>query len=375
MSTLRPVRAIVVGAGIGGLSAAIALRSAGLDVVVVERAPRLDPLGAGISLFRNALRGLERLGVREAVLERGAPARRGMIQTADGRILARLPEGLIRGAVALHRAGLQSALLERASGVRLDAEVISVAQNADRVTARLRDGTEESGDLLVGADGIHSVVRRSVMPGTVRYAGYTAWRSVAPFSMDPGLWTESWGCGERFGLLDLGAGRTYWFATRNAPEGEPDEPGSRRADVARRFSDWHPPIGSIVEATPPDTILRNDVYHLEPLPQWSRGRVVLLGDAAHASTPGIGQGAAQAIEDAVALGAALEKGGETAAALAQYEARRRPRAQLALRLSRRADRFGQLEGALVCRLRDMLVRAVPMSSQARIMRPLLDDHA
>ena len=126
--------------------------------------------------------------------------------------------------------------------------------------------------------------------------------------IEPGRLTESWGVGERFGLVDIGGGRTYWFATKNAAAGEPDEPDGRKAEVMRRFASWHAPIAAVIDAAPADAILRNDVYYLQPLPRWSRDRVVLLGDAAHATTPGIGQGAAQAIEDAVVLADRLGAG-------------------------------------------------------------------
>jgi 2-polyprenyl-6-methoxyphenol hydroxylase-like FAD-dependent oxidoreductase len=156
--------------------------------------------------------------------------------------------------------------------------------------------------------------------------------------VEPGRLTESWGVGERFGLVDIGRGRTYWFATKNAPEDESDEPQGRKAEIVRRFSGWHEPIGAIVEAADETAILRNDVFDLEPLPRWINGRVVLVGDAAHATTPGVGQGAAQAIEDAVVLADQLAHSRDLATALSEYEAIRRPRAEGVLRLSRRQGR-------------------------------------
>src|SRR5262249_11010898 len=150
----------------------------------------------------------------------------------------------------------------------------------------------------------------------------------SPVAIEAGHLTESWGVGERFGLVDIGS-RTYWYATANTPEGNLDEPGTRKADLIRRFAGWHPPIQAVLEGTPDSAILRNDVYFLDPIPRWSSGRIVLLGDAAHASTPGVGQGAAQAIEDAVVLADELERH-EPDDALARYEWIRRPRAELTL---------------------------------------------
>jgi 2-polyprenyl-6-methoxyphenol hydroxylase-like FAD-dependent oxidoreductase len=269
----------------------------------------------------------------------------------------------------VHRGHLQEVLAEAAGEVRLGTEVVGVNDSV----VRLADGSEERGDLVVGADGVHSVVRRRLWPDAApRFAGYTAWRGVVESSVDPGRWSESWGSGERFGLIDLGRGRTYWFATKNAREGEGDEPGGRREELLRRFRGWHAPIAAVLDAAREDTILRNDVYYLDPLPAWSKGRVVLLGDAAHATTPGIGQGAAQAIEDAVVLSRAIAAHDDVSAALADYEAKRRSRAERVLKMSRRADKGGQLEGRLPCTIRNTLVRLMPASAQRRQLKPIVD---
>jgi 2-polyprenyl-6-methoxyphenol hydroxylase-like FAD-dependent oxidoreductase len=365
------MRVVVVGGGIAGLSTAIALRKTGHEVVVLEQAPRIDPLGAGITLFANAMRALDRLGAGEAVATRGAAATRSAILTSDGRELTRVPSDLLEGTIALHRADLQAELAAAGGEVRLGVEVAAVEQGEDGVVARSTDGTEERGDLLVGADGLSSVVRRAIADVPIRYAGYTAWRGVSSVPVEPGRLTESWGVGERFGLVDIGRGRTYWFATKNAPESEPDEPGGRKAEILRRFSGWHEPIAAVAEAAEEGAILRNDVYYLEPLPRWSDGRVVLVGDAAHATTPGVGQGAAQAIEDAVVLADRLAGSDDQSAGLGEYEAIRRPRADAVLKISRRADKAAQLASPLGCRLRNALVRWLPDRAQRRQLEPLV----
>jgi 2-polyprenyl-6-methoxyphenol hydroxylase-like FAD-dependent oxidoreductase len=364
------MRVIVVGGGIGGLSTAIALRHAGHEVVILERAPGLDPVGAGITLFANAIDALARIGVAGAVREAGASAQRSAILTSDGRELTTLPADLLEGAVAVHRGELQAALLEAAGEVRLGAELASVRQTVDDVTATLTDGSEEHGDLLIGADGLRSRVRASVAPAEPRYSGYMAWRGISPVKVEPGQLTESWGTGERFGLVDIGS-QTYWFATANAPEGQMDDPAERRDELLRRFGAWHPPIQTVLDATPDRAILRNDIHYLEPLPRWHDGRVVLLGDAAHASTPGIGQGAAQAIEDAVVLANQLADHDQTEAALTCYEQVRRPRAELVLKLSRRADTAAQLTNPLGRRVRNALVRRTPAHVQRRQLAPIV----
>ncbi|HEY8235307.1 MAG TPA: FAD-dependent oxidoreductase [Gaiellaceae bacterium] len=365
------MRVIVVGGGIAGLSAAIGLRRSGHEVIVLERAPRIDPIGAGLTLFANAMGALDRLGTRDAVATQGAPAKRSAILTWKGRELAQVPRDLLEGTIAIHRADLQRELAAAAGEVRLGAEITAVEQHDDGVVARGAGGSEERGDLLVGADGLSSVTRAAIADVRPRYAGYTAWRGISPVPVEPGRLTESWGVGERFGLVDIGRGRSYWFATKNAPEGERDEPEGKKAEILRRFSGWHQPIAAIADSADEGAILRNDVYYLEPLPRWSEGRIVLVGDAAHATTPGVGQGAAQAIEDAVVLADRLASGGDLKTALAEYEAIRRPRAEAVLKLSRRVDKAAQLASPLGWRFRNAVVRLLPDRVQSRQLQPLV----
>jgi 2-polyprenyl-6-methoxyphenol hydroxylase-like FAD-dependent oxidoreductase len=365
------MRVVIVGGGIAGLSAAIALRHGGHDVVVLERAPRIDPAGAGITLFANAMRALDRLGAREAIAARGAPASWSAILTREGRELTQVPRDLLDGTVAVHRADLQAELAAAGGPVRLGVEVTAVEHGDDGVVARGADDSEAPADLLVGADGLSSVARRAMADVRPRYSGYTAWRGVSPVPVEPGRLTESWGVGERFGLVDIGRGRTYWFATKNALEGESDEPGGRKAEVVRRFSGWHEPIAAVAEAADETAILRNDVYYVEPLPRWSNGRIVLVGDAAHATTPGVGQGAALAIEDAVVLADRLAANSEVTVAFAEYEAIRRPRAEAVLKMSRRVDKAAQLASPVGWRLRNALLRRLPARAQRRQLEPLV----
>jgi 2-polyprenyl-6-methoxyphenol hydroxylase-like FAD-dependent oxidoreductase len=194
------VRVIVVGGGIGGLSAAIALRRAGHEAVVLERAPRIDRAGAGITIFGNGMRALGRLEVAAAVASRAAAVRRSAVLTCGGRELASVPAELLAGTVAIHRAELLAVLAEAAGELRLGQEVIEVQHDDHEIVARTAGGAEEHGDLLVGADGLHSEVRRVICDARPCYAGYTAWRGVAAVAVESGRLTESWGVGERFGL-------------------------------------------------------------------------------------------------------------------------------------------------------------------------------
>ena len=369
MTADRAPRAVVVGGGIGGLAAARGLQLAGWSVRVLERATALEPLGAGISLWPNAGRALRDLGVHLPAGPGGTPTGGG-IRSRDGRFLARthaerFPDRYGAPLQAVHRAELHGALLASlAPGTAvLGAPVLEVESDSDSVRVR-HGGGEERAELVVLADGLSSTARALVTgPGPrPRYAGYTAWRAVAPAGVEPaglGGATESWGRGERFGIVPLTDGRLYWFATANVPE-HGRSPDGEHAEVLRRFSDWHAPIPDVVRATARGEVLRHDVYDLRPHPRsYISGRLVLLGDAAHAMSPDLGQGACQAIEDAATLRALLPAGGDVDAGLEAYDRLRRPRARRIAGRSAQLGRLGQLEGRLTSAARDLVVRWTP----------------
>ncbi|MFW6050055.1 MAG: FAD-dependent monooxygenase [Myxococcota bacterium] len=376
------MRIVIVGGGIGGLGAGVALRRAGHDVCVLERAPELLPLGAGLTIQPNALRALEQLGLADAVRARGRGFS-GQIRHFRGRVLMDASaERLVRMAgelpVGVHRADLQDLLFEAvgAENVRLGAAVEGFEEGDGRIAARLAGGGEEPADVLVGADGIRSAVRSQLLgDGAPRYAGYTCWRGVceageALLEGYPG--GETWGPGCRFGVVPIGSGRVYWFAVANAPEGGTDPDGGKAA-VQARFAEFHAPIPALVDATPADAIFRADIHDRPPVPRWGAGRVTLLGDAAHAMTPNLGQGACQALEDALVLARCLDaEPGDPAAALRAYEGRRIPRANRFVREAWRLGRLGQLEGPVARGLRDLALRLQPPSIALGAMRWMFD---
>jgi 2-polyprenyl-6-methoxyphenol hydroxylase-like FAD-dependent oxidoreductase len=373
-------RVIIIGGGIGGLTAAIALHRVGIDAHVYERASALREVGAGIGIMANALRALDALGLGDALRSQGLAAVQGGLRDPTGRVLVAMPMDDLTGqagAIAVvHRAELVAELLRHVDpeSLHLDCECVSFAQDHEGVTARFRNGETAFGDALIGADGLRSVIRTQLFGDqAVQYAGYTAWRSVVRFdTLDKPPITETWGRGRRFGIVPMSRGRVYWFAVRNAIEGERDPEGKSRDTLARLFRGWHQPIEALIAASQPDLILRNDVYDMDPLPRWSDRRVTLLGDAAHPMTPNLGQGACQAIEDAVVLAACLKTNASVDGALLQYERRRISRTKQIVLSSRRLGSVAQAENALVCWVRNAAMQAAPRSLAARQTRALLD---
>ncbi len=355
---------IVAGGGIGGMAAALALHRAGLGVTVVERAPVFGEVGAGLSLWPNATRVLQSLGVLDEIMARGEAVTRFNLQRPDGTSISSISmAGYSTPAVCVHRADLHRALFALLPVASLEAGQVmqSFAEHAGGVTARFAGGREIRADGLIGADGIHSVVRaqlHGVAPPV--YRGYCIWRGIAPDlgGLVRGHISETWGAGRRFGIMPIGQGRICWYATRNGPPAQPDAPAGRKAEVQELFHDWHHPIPALIKATAPADILKNDARDRNPLRAWGRGRVTLLGDAAHPITPNVGQGACMAIEDAATLAKLLPGAADLAGAFRAYEAVRGPRTAYIARQSRRIGMIGQWENPWVVRGRNFVTKLV-----------------
>lgn len=361
--------AIVVGAGIGGLTAAVALERCGWAVRVLERSPGPRTTGAGIVLLANALRGLDAIGVADAVRSVGTRAYPGSMQDERGRRLVHVAPEQIEArlgmaAVVLGRAHLQRALHQALhTEVEHGALVETVDAAGDRPSVGLADGSRHEADLVVAADGVRSRLRPQVVPGapSPRYTGSTAWVAVID---NPGIdhMSQTWGPGGEFGTLPMADGRLYWYATSVGPEGRATgDPVADLADARRTFAPWHHPIPTVLDATRPDDVVRFDLVALpRPLRALAVGGVGLVGDAAHAMPPNIGQGGCQAIEDGVVLADSVTRAGSVADGLAVYDRVRRPRTASALRAAWATARVGeQLRNPALVAVRNAALRALP----------------
>lgn len=372
-------KAIIIGGGIGGVTAAIALKRVGLNVTVYERAEELREVGSGLPLWTNALRALHKIGLTDDLERLGAQVTAGSISTWNGDILADLRnEQLLKRLgtinIVVHRAELLALLLKTLGEdrVQLGTTCVGFTQDATGVCAQFADGQEVRGDMLIGADGIHSVIRTQLF-GLIKptYAGYTCWRGLA-HTTRTGLETWAWGKGYQFGITPMSRERAYWFAQKYTPEGEKDKPGGRKREVLELFHDWHDPIPAVIEVTAETDILRNDIYELKHLRQWSQGRVTLLGDAAHAMTPNLGQGACQAIEDAVELGECLKTKTDIDDALKLYEKRRVTRVNRIGWLAHLIGQVVQWENKVLSGARNTIVRSIPVSLEVKQLMWILD---
>jgi 2-polyprenyl-6-methoxyphenol hydroxylase-like FAD-dependent oxidoreductase len=349
-----------VGGGIGGLAAGLALRNARIPITVLEAQRELSEVGAAVSLWPNAMHALRKLKVADEVWERGAPIERALVQRWDGKVLSSADLHLQRrfGApgVCIRRADLVS-VLRSALGeeeIRNGAQVASVEMTDRGAAVLLAGGGRVEGSILIGADGLHSTVRRHLIRDEPRYLGSVAWRGLADLQVGAGI---AVGHLSHAGWQPVGRSQTYWFCCRHGERGA--RMGDRRGELLEHFGRWWDPVPALIQATNGREILRHDLYDRPPALNWGVGPLTLLGDAAHPMAPAAGQGACFALEDAAVLGACLAYRPGNTTALRLYESQRVQRAARMQRASRAALRTLQPRTRAAELARDLVLRLPP----------------
>jgi FAD-dependent urate hydroxylase len=340
------MKIIIIGAGIGGLTAHLVCRRAGFEVEHYERQPQLGPAGAGIVLWSNGVKILLALGLGDRLRQIGHSLERVVTRTNRGEPLSEMPVGELERKLGapvypVSRTDLQSTLLEAVGPgtLRLGAKCVRVEQTAANATAFFEDGRKATGDVVVGADGIHSVVRQAVAGELApRYTGMVNWVGLlANSGLQPEhIGYEFLGEGKRCGLLPLAGNRVYYGFACALDKGAPASEAGRRGQLRALFGGWPGPIQDVIERLDESELKYLEIHDLPPLARWSQGRLTLLGDAAHATAPTMGQGGCQAMEDAIWLARCL--GATTlgvADGLARYESKRRERAEWVVAHSRK----------------------------------------
>ena len=362
--------AIIVGAGIGGLATAIALSRSGWRVRILERAASPRELGFALLLAPNAVHALRQLGVADAVIAGGYVATDGEMRRVDGTVLRRfdlhrLRDLLPEPTVTVLRPVLHGALLDAipAGALLLGSEVTGVAAAGDAVDVTLAAGSTLRADVVVGADGVGSVVRGLLHPNETppRASGLFGLRGVAHgvvTHMGTSSGAQYFGRGVEAGLGRAAKDTVYWYISLPRAVATEAEMHPQRV-LTLLAPQFEPRFRAIVTATKPDDMRLDELFDRAPLPEWGRGRVTLLGDAAHPMLPHAGQGAAQALEDAVALGRAFSASGDVTAALRSYERVRLARTSDVVKLARFNARMGSVDGAFGCWLRETAIRLIP----------------
>lgn len=317
----------ILGGGIAGLSTAIALQKLGYEYTVYEAAKSIAPVGAGLGLGANAIKALEHLGIAEEVIAKGRELGSFDILDRKGKLITktdtqRLSDQYGLNNFTIHRARLHEVLLNHIDGKRLqlNKRCTHIKSGINGLELFFDDRSVDYSDYLIVADGIHSNVRKQLVPASQpRYSGYTCWRAVLNYQTKGLQSTETWGEEGRFGIVPLDDDLLYWFACVNAPQNDQSLKAYGAEEISVRFESFHQPIPSIIAATQNHEIIWGDIFDLKPLPQYAFGKVLLIGDAAHATTPNMGQGACQALEDAAWLKTLLNKAQDLEVVFKRFE--------------------------------------------------------
>lgn len=379
--------AVIIGAGIAGPAAALALQKAGIDPVICERHPAgAEGVGAFLTLASNGLDALDVIGARGPATVASFPTPAITLRSHTGKALGTISTGrsgpLEMASRTIRRGDLYRALIETARGrgieILHDRRLVGIAQGEDEVEARFADGTTAAGQMVIGCDGVDSTVRRLIDPeapapsfaGLLNTGGYATGIKV---DCAPGTYEMIFGRRGFFGFVAAPGGEVWWFANLPSTSEEADGRAGLSARLRECFAEDAGPAEAIIGATE-ELLPLTAVHSLPHLPAWHRGRSLVIGDAAHAPTPSSGQGASLAIEDAVALALCLRGVDDPAAAFARFEALRRKRVEKIIRWAARVN-SSKAAGPVGRVLRDaMMPTILRLTADSRSQREVFEYH-
>lgn len=362
----------IIGAGIGGLTTALSLKQKGLNVMIFESSAEIKPVGAGIILANNAMQVFQELGIRDKIERAGN--RISSMKITDHQLrpisvvdLARYEQKYGVHNIAIHRGVLQKILADEIGydNIKLSKR-LSKIEKAELFKLTFEDNSTLESKLVIGADGIKSVVRNQLFEeSTVRNANQKCWRGICEIELPEKYHNElneAWGKGRRFGFVKISDKKVYWFALANSKNVVADE-----VNLMEFFNNFHTDILNIISATTKEQIIVNDIIDLKPIDKWQSKNVCLIGDAAHATTPNLGQGACQAIEDAYVLGKLLDRGIAIENTFKEYEDLRRKKAHAIVNTSWTVGKMAQIENGFLIWLRNFAMRNLLESTNQKQM--------
>ncbi len=361
---------VIIGGGIAGMATAAGLLKNGIECVVFEAASSFQTVGAGIGLSFNAVRACQQLGMADELKQKGKIIYEAWITDEKGSLLTKIDyskylDFFKEASVLIKRYELHETLLQKVGTERIipGKKVKSFYQHNDGVSLIFEDGDQCEASVVIAADGIHSIFRKFIIPQAVpRFAGYTCWRGLGklPDSYPhKEVFIESWGCGSRWGIVPLKNDDVYWYAVTRSKERDITMKTADKEFILHIFNNWKSEFLEVFKNIPASKLIHNDIYDIEPLDRFAYGNILLIGDAAHATTPDLGQGGSQALEDAVVLSNLLKQHHNYQHAFREFEKIRIPRTTKVIHTSRNMARIGQLSFRPLIPLRNFLMKHTP----------------
>ena len=358
----------IIGAGIGGLTTAIALEQKGINTTIFEQAKKIKPVGAGIILANNAMQVYEKLGLKKIIEENGNPISSMNITKSNLRPLSKIDLTYFQEKhntknIAIHRGVLQQILIHKLklTKINLNHKLTSITENTNGYYLKFENGKQIQSTTVLGADGLHSIVRQNIFPNnSIRNANQICWRGITEYELPikfKSELNEAWGKSERFGFVQIAENKTYWYALKAFKKNKTEFSIN---DLEQYFSDYNSIIKDIIKSTNKEQINIAEISDLKPTNIWHKENVCLIGDSAHATTPNMGQGACQAIEDAFVLSECLYKYGTTKA-FSEYQKLRLPKAHQVVKASWLVGKMAHLKNPILIGLRNQMLRLTPTS--------------